>query len=192
MPSLERIRFLIVDDNAYMIHIVETILRGFGAVKLFDARDATEAFHRLRHDSIDIVICDYMMEVLDGIEFTKLVRTSSDSGNRLVPILMLTAHTERSRIVQARDAGVNEVCAKPVTARELFSKVAAIIDRPRPFIKTATYFGPDRRRHKDANYTGPERRAQTPEAAPPEPAQDSPQDAAPTQSSNESNTSSAA
>lgn len=149
---------MVVDDNTHMIHIVKTILRGFGATNVFEARDAGDAFQRLRNDAIDIVIVDFMMEVLDGVEFVHMVRNSSDSPNRYVPIIMLTAHSERSRVTAARDAGVNEFCAKPVTALELYKKVAAVIDRPRPFIKTGSYFGPDRRRRQDPKYQGPERR----------------------------------
>jgi len=159
LAGLQRVRFLVVDDNAHMIHIIKTILRGFGAVHVFEARDATEAFDRLRNDAIDIVITDYQMEVLDGIDFIKLVRGSSDSPNRYVPIIMLTAHSERTRVEQARDAGTNEFCCKPVTAQDLYRKVQAIVDYPRPFIKTPAYFGPDRRRHNDGKYEGPERRA---------------------------------
>jgi len=144
LAGLQRVRFLVVDDNTHMIHIVKTILRGFGAVHVFESRDASEAFDRLRNDSIDIV---------------KLVRGSSDSANRYVPIIMLTAHSERSRVEAARDAGSNEFCCKPVTAQELYRKVQAIVDHPRPFIKTGSYFGPDRRRHNDKKYEGPERRA---------------------------------
>ncbi|ADU13622.1 response regulator [Asticcacaulis excentricus] len=158
MAGLERVRFMVVDDNTHMIHIVKTILRGFGATQVFEARDAGDAFQRLRNDAIDIVIVDFMMEVLDGVEFVHMVRNSSDSPNRYVPIIMLTAHSERSRVTAARDAGVNEFCAKPVTALELYRKVAAVIDKPRPFIKTASYFGPDRRRRQDAKYQGKERR----------------------------------
>ncbi|GGZ45917.1 response regulator [Asticcacaulis endophyticus] len=156
--GLERVRFLIVDDNSHMIGIVKTILRGFGAVHVFEAKDATDAFFRLKNDAIDICVVDYQMDVLDGVEFVQMVRNSSDSPNRYVPIIMLTAHSERTRVTNARDAGVNEFCAKPVTATELHRKIAAIVNHPRPFIKTTTYFGPDRRRRKDPQYKGPERR----------------------------------
>lgn len=158
MASLQRVRFMIVDDNGHMVNIVKTILRGFGAKHIFEAKDATEAFHSLKHDAIDIIIVDYQMEVLDGIDFVKLVRTSSDSPNRYIPIIMLTAHSERSRVITARDSGVNEFCCKPVTAMEMHRKIAAIIDHPRPFIKCASYFGPDRRRKQDPKYNGKERR----------------------------------
>ncbi|MFT4076642.1 MAG: response regulator [Asticcacaulis sp.] len=159
MASLERVRFLVVEDNGHMMNIVKTILRGFGAVHVFEARDATEAFHSLKHDSIDIIIADLQMEVLNGIEFVNLVRKSSDSNNRFVPVIMLTAHSERSHVTSARDAGVTEFCCKPVTANELYRKVVSIVDRPRPFVKVSTFFGPERRRRADSRYDGPERRS---------------------------------
>ena len=171
--SLERVRFLVVEDNGHMTNIVKTILRGFGAVHIFEARDATEAFHRLKHDAIDIVIVDYQMEVLNGIEFVNLVRKSSDSANRFVPIIMLTAHSERSHVVDARDAGVTEFCCKPVTANELYRKVVSIVDHPRPFVKLNSFFGPERRRRTDSKYEGPERRKERrPEPPVPEGDQD--------------------
>ena len=62
----------------------------------------------------------------------------------------------------ARDAGVTEICAKPVTAKQMWEKIVAVVNNPRPFVKTAGYFGPDRRRRME-DYAGPERRAQTSE-----------------------------
>ncbi len=159
MAGLELVRFLVVDDNAHMQKLVKAILRGFGADKVFEARDVPDAFQRLRHDAIDIVILDYQLETLDGVDFAKLVRTSPESPAPFVPIIMLTAHAERARVAAARDAGVNEFCAKPVTAADLYRKVVAVIDHPRPFVRTEGYFGPDRRRRNDPTYTGPERRA---------------------------------
>jgi DNA-binding response OmpR family regulator len=71
---------------------------------------------------------------------------------------MLTAHSDKTRVEAARDAGASEFCAKPVTAAELLRKVGAVIDRPRPFVRTDSYFGPDRRRRDDPAYKGEERR----------------------------------
>ncbi len=159
MAGLEKVRFLVVDDNAHMQNIVKTILRGFGAEQVFEARDVPEAFRRLRQEPVDIVILDYQLETLDGVDFAKLVRTSPESPAPFVPIIMLTAHSERSRVWAARDAGVHEFCAKPVTATEMYRKVVSVIDHPRPFVRTDTYFGPDRRRRNDPRYDGPERRA---------------------------------
>jgi DNA-binding response OmpR family regulator len=156
--TLEKVRFLIVDDNAHMVNIVKTILKGFGATQVFEAKDPAEGMHRLRHEAIDIVILDYLMGDDDGVEFLRRIRKGSDSPSPFVPVIMLTAHSEKARVVAARDAGVTEFCAKPVTAAEMLRKVAAVIDRPRPFVRTEAYFGPDRRRQADPNYRGEERR----------------------------------
>lgn len=157
--SLRTLRFLVLDDNAYMGHIVETILRGFGASHVLTARDATDAFVTLRNDVVDIVITDYAMPLLDGIEFVKLVRNSADIPAPYVPIIMLTAHSERSRIETARDAGVTEFCCKPVTPQTLFQKILSVVNHPRQIVQCVTYQGSDRRRKAEASYNGARRRA---------------------------------
>jgi two-component system, chemotaxis family, chemotaxis protein CheY len=156
--SLENMSVLIVDDNAHMIHIVKTILRGFGIKTFFEATDAAEAFDIVRSDGPDVIIVDYQMDLLDGTDFARLVRTGDDIANPFVPIIMLSAHSERKRVVAAREAGVTEFCCKPVTAEDLYKKFCAIINSPRQFVRTSTYFGPDRRRHSDEGYKGPFRR----------------------------------
>jgi two-component system chemotaxis response regulator CheY len=159
MPgTLERLRVLIVDDNHHMVNIVKTILRGFGVKRFYEAKDAAEAFDVVKNEAIDFIVVDYLMDLLDGTDFVRLVRTADDSPNPYVPVIMLTAYSERSKVEAARDAGVTEFCAKPVTATELYRKVVAVIEHPRPFIRTPHFFGPDRRRRDDSNYKGPERR----------------------------------
>jgi two-component system, chemotaxis family, chemotaxis protein CheY len=155
---MERLKVLIVDDNSHMINIIKTILRGFGVKDFYDAADASSAFKVVQTTPVDLIVTDYAMEPVNGCEFTKLVRTAEDSPNHFVPVIMLTAYAERSKVEAARDAGVTEFCAKPVTAIELYRKVASVINTPRSFVRTSVYFGPDRRRRKDDNYKGSERR----------------------------------
>lgn len=154
----ERLRVLVVDDNHHMINLVKTILRGFGIKEVFEAHDAVEAFEIMRGTQMDFLIVDIAMEPLSGIEFVKLLRTADDSPSPYVPIIMLTAYSERTHVAAARDAGATEFCAKPVTATEIYRKVAAVVNQPRSFIKTSAFFGPDRRRHKLASHEGRERR----------------------------------
>jgi two-component system, chemotaxis family, chemotaxis protein CheY len=156
--NAHRMRVMVVDDNQHMIHIVKTILSGFGIKQVREARDPAEAFDAFKSEPIDIIIVDFLMNILDGIDFIKLVRTAADSPNPYVPIVMLTAYSERSKVNAARDAGVTEFCCKPVTANEMLRKLTSVIEKPRPFIKTASYFGPDRRRKADGTYQGTERR----------------------------------
>lgn len=156
--NLERLNFLIVDDNKHMRALVKSILHALGVKNVIEAGDGADAFKELRHYPADIIICDWNMEPLDGLDFTKLVRTGSDSPNPFVPIIMLTGHTEMNRVMEARDSGVHEFLAKPISAKKLYSRIRTIIDRPRAFVRTPAYFGPDRRRKALPNYNGPERR----------------------------------
>jgi two-component system, chemotaxis family, chemotaxis protein CheY len=155
---LDRLKILVVDDNHHMVSIIKTILRGFGVKEFYDASNASEAFQIVRATPVDLIITDFAMDPVNGCEFTKVLRTAEDSPNHFVPVIMLTAYAERSKVEQARDAGVTEFCAKPVTATELYRKVVGVINTPRSFIRTSFYFGPDRRRKKDDAYLGQERR----------------------------------
>jgi DNA-binding response OmpR family regulator len=86
------------------------------------------------------------MEPLDGIDFTRMVRTAPDSPNPFVPIIMLTSQGAYDRVQLARDIGVTEFLIKPVTANALYSRIGNVIQKPRQFVRVSEYFGPDRRR----------------------------------------------
>lgn len=144
--DIERLNFLIVDDNKHMTMLVKNLIHALGSRNVSEANDAAEAFTELTHFPADIIIVDYQMQPLDGLDFVRLVRTGSDSPNPYVPIIMLTGHTEMSKVLNARDAGVNEFLAKPISATSLYARIQKIISQPREFVKTRTFFGPDRRR----------------------------------------------
>ena len=156
--SLDKVSFLLVDDNAHMLKLIVAMLSGFGAKKIYEAKDANAAFAKLRETPVDIIILDYVMEEEDGVAFMRRLRQGADTPNPYTPVIMLTAHSERGRVEAARDAGVNEFCRKPLSANELHRKIAAVIDNPRNFIKTGVFLGPDRRRREDPNFTGTDRR----------------------------------
>jgi DNA-binding response OmpR family regulator len=98
------------------------------------------------------------MPIFDGLELTQMIRQPGGNANPYVPIIMMTGHSEKRRVTAARDAGITEFLAKPVSAKGLYERIVSVIVNPRPFIKTKTYFGPDRRRSAVSTYTGPERR----------------------------------
>ena len=144
--ALDNLNVLVLDDNRHMRGLVQSILHSLGVKNIREAADAAAAFKELQHFLADVLIVDWHMEPLDGLDFVRLVRTAKDSANPYVPIIMLTGYTEYRRVTEARDAGVNEFLAKPISARALYLRFASIIDNPRPFIRTKNYFGPDRRR----------------------------------------------
>mgnify|MGYP002620477049 FL=1 len=162
---LEVLRVLVVDDNTHMASILRTVLNSFGIRHVDEVRGAVEALELIRTRPYDFVLLDYNMPILDGIEFTRLVRTGRDHNQQMIPIIMITGFTERSRVLAARDAGVTEVCVKPVTARDLWNRIAEVINAPRPFVRSKSFTGPDRRRHKDLEFSGQEKRQAKEQAA---------------------------
>jgi two-component system chemotaxis response regulator CheY len=156
--GFESLKALIVEDNAHMRSLLRALLNSVGI------RDVTEAAHGgsglevLRQRRADLVLSDMAMSPMDGLEFTRRVRNDEQSPNPFVPIIMITGHTERHRVEAARDAGVTEFLAKPITAHNLFSRIAKIVEQPRAFVRCDSYFGPDRRRRQIEDYAGPWRR----------------------------------
>ncbi|MCG8441616.1 MAG: response regulator [Caulobacterales bacterium] len=150
---------MIIEDNAHMSSILRTILQGFGARDVVEARDAETAFEVCRDTRPDLALVDYQLGGLTGLEFTQLIRTAPDSPNQHLPIILVTAHSERSRVMEAINSGINEFVVKPVSARALYGRVRMVIDNPRPFVRSNSYFGPCRRRRSDPNYRGPWRRS---------------------------------
>ena len=158
MADYSSLKIMLVEDNQHMRSIVTAILKGSGIRNVRESRDGAEALDMLRQFPADIALVDFNMHPIDGVEFTRMLRNAPDSSNPYLPIVMITGHSERSRVIEARDAGVNEFVVKPLTARALLSRLDSVIMRPRPFIRCKTYFGPDRRRIADKNYPGPFRR----------------------------------
>src|SRR5579871_440358 len=145
--------------------LLSEILRAIGVRHVFEANDGAEALQIMRTHQIDIIMTDLAMQPLDGIDFVRLLRNSPDSPNPMAPVIMITGHSTQRRVTEARDVGVNEFLSKPVTARGVLERIAQVVDSPRPFVRTATYFGPDRRRRNDPEYDGPKRRAADREGA---------------------------
>lgn len=156
--GFETLQALVVEDNPHMRSLLRSLLFSLGIREVLEAPGGKEAFDLLRENPIDVILTDLSMEPMDGIALTKKVRLSADSPNPYVPIIMVTGHTERRRVEAARDAGVTELIAKPITAQSVFTRISEIVQRPRPFIRCDDFFGPDRRRKHDPKYEGPRRR----------------------------------
>jgi CheY-like chemotaxis protein len=156
--DFNKLRFLVCDDNAHMRRILRTLLHSFGAREVYEAEDGATALEMYTHYVPDIVITEWAMPIFDGIELAQMIRQPDSKGNPFAPIIMLTGHSEKRRVTVARDAGVTEFLAKPISAKGLYQRILNVVVSPRPFIKTKNYFGPDRRRNTVNSYIGPERR----------------------------------
>src|SRR5262249_25047568 len=110
------------------------------------------------HYGPDIVLTDWAMPIFDGLELTQMIRQPGANPNPFVPIIMLTGHSEKKRVTAARDAGVTEFMAKPVSAKSLYQRILNVVANPRPDTNTKNHSCPDRRRTATPAYVGPERR----------------------------------
>lgn len=128
----DKLRVLVVDDNAQMRGILQSLLRGFGVRAVSLAIDGTDALAQLERRQFDIAICDWLMEPMDGYEFVRAVRASDLPGIRELPIVMLTGQAEIRQVLAAREAGVTEYLLKPIAAGVLWTRLAAAYTRSTP------------------------------------------------------------
>jgi DNA-binding response OmpR family regulator len=77
-----------------------------------------------------------------GIEFVRAVRRPEMGVSAYVPLIMITSHSERDRVIEARDAGIHEFLVKPFSATTLLKRVTGVVNQPRRFVQTDSYFGP--------------------------------------------------
>lgn len=152
--QLHNICVLIVEDNQPMLDLAKSIMQTFGVKDVVTARNGEEGFRRFREHNPDIVIADWMMKPMDGISLARRIRNDPGSPNQFVPIILMTGFSERRRVLQARDAGITEFLVKPFNARDLYRRLVQVIERPRQFVRSDDFFGPDRRRKKTDGYKG--------------------------------------
>ena len=144
-----QLSFLLVEDSAYMRGILRAMLQGFGARRVYDAEDGAAGLEAMTRVVPDIVIADWVMPVLDGLEMVRIIR-QPDHPMAFVPIILVTAHTEKKRILAARNAGVHEILSKPISATALYRRISTVVTQPREFVKSESYFGPQMREERKA------------------------------------------
>lgn len=156
--SFGNLNILLVEDDRSMRVLIRDILKAFGVGNVRAVADGSAALQEMRYYAADIIILDWLMHPMDGMEFLRRIRTADDTPNAYVPVIMLTAYTEMRRVEECRDAGITEFLAKPVTPMAVYSRIVSIIENQRTYVKSHNYFGPDRRR-AERPFTGTDRRA---------------------------------
>ena len=156
--QLQSIKVLIVEDNQPMLNLAKSLMATFGVGVIYTAKNGEEGFKEFCNTNPDLVIADWMMKPMDGISLTRRIRNDPVSPNQFVPIILMTGFSEKRRVVQARDAGVTEFLMKPFNARDLYRRISQVIEKPRQFVRSDDFFGPDRRRKRTTEYDGPKRR----------------------------------
>lgn len=155
---LEKLSILVVDDNPPMLQLLQSILQVFGVRQIYLARNGDEGFEQFCLHKPDLVIVDWVMQPTDGPTMVRNIRTSPKSPNPYVPVILTTGFTDKQHVEDARDQGITEFLVKPFTAEHLYRRMVQIIERPRVFVKTEEFFGPDRRRRAVDTYGGDKKR----------------------------------
>lgn len=165
--DLQRVSVLVVDDNSYMRSLLLNSLKalGVGQVKTVGhGGDAIDLLKLMGTDpmraglmSLDVVYSNWQMSPVDGVMLLRWVRRHKESPDRFIPFVMVTGYADRDKVAEARDLGVTEFMAKPFSVDAVAQRLLQVIERPRPFIHTSTYFGPDRRRQQ-LGFQGEDRR----------------------------------
>ena len=142
----DTLKVLLVDDDRHMRKIIRSVLHSLGITNVCEANDAESGLKETGPSQPDLIIVGWLSEPTYGPDFVRLIRAEEHGANAYIPIIILSSHTELRHVIEARDAGANEFLVKPVSPKTLNQRLISIIDNPRPFIRTKSYFGPCRRR----------------------------------------------
>jgi two-component system, chemotaxis family, chemotaxis protein CheY len=137
---------LVVDDNQYMRKMIRNLLVNCGVKDIYEAPDGISALDTIRTVGPDVVILDWEMPLLNGAELVRIVRSPGVFPMPDVPIIMLSGHGERWRVVEAVRLGINEYLVKPVSAKALYDRLVSIMTQPRPAVQVGDYYGPEPRK----------------------------------------------
>ena len=140
--QIASLKVLIVDDEHYMRKVVRTMLLAIGVKSVVEADDGMSGLEAIKKHAPDIVIVDWEMPLIDGAQFVRMVRSPTDFPAPDVPIIMLSGHGDRWRVVEAARVGAHEYLLKPVSTKALLDRIVTIITVPRPFISLDGYYGP--------------------------------------------------
>ncbi len=157
MSGLDNISVLLVEDSPQVRSLFVSVLTQLGVGNIVRATEGGEAIRlikQIRYDShsigvssIDLVISDWVMDPIDGATLLRWIRRHKESPDRFLPFMMVSAYSEKHRVQTALDLGVNEFLAKPFSVASVLQHLFAVIQDNRRYVRTNTFFGPDRRRH---------------------------------------------
>ena len=162
--NFNSLRVLVVEDTDPMMKLVVSVFETLGIGTIYTAENVEDGFHLFCLHKPDIVITDWHMVPLDGLDLIRKIRRHKDSPKKMVPIVLMTGYSALARVSEARDAGVTEFLVKPFSATDLSRRIAYVINKPRDFIDCEGFFGPDRRRGVKLGYKGQLRRDTDPKS----------------------------
>ena len=155
--NLKQLSILVLEKHLLVRKLLTDVFSEFGVLTVQSTPDPEVAWKMFVQFNIDLILSDWTHD-LDGMAFLRQVRQDPQSSDPFVPVIVCTANTEYRHVCFARDMGMTEYLAKPVSAKTIYSRICSVVENQRPFIRCPSFFGPDRRRHRDNLYGGLERR----------------------------------
>jgi two-component system chemotaxis response regulator CheY len=143
---LQGLNILIVDGNHYMRRLTRTMLTNMGAKSVTEAGDGLAGLEQIRLSDPDVVLLDWDMPVLGGLEVMHIVRSPGVFPRPNVPIIMLTNRARRSSVLEAVRAGVHEFLIKPTSPKALRDRLTSIALKPRRMVQVGDCYVPEPRR----------------------------------------------
>lgn len=133
--SLQKLKYLIVDDSRFGRKMVREALSFFGIRGAVEANDAVEAMKTLMAEPIDVVLTDYEMPYVSGVELTRMIRRGNEVRDPMVPVVIITSHAEEFRIREAISAGIQEYMVKPFSPDKLMSNILHAVENKKPLMR---------------------------------------------------------
>jgi two-component system chemotaxis response regulator CheY len=159
--NFSNVNVLVVESTPEMFKLFKTVLSMLDVpeANIDSAYSAEEGFEKFTNKNHDIVITDWLDNPDKGIELLKTIRTHEKSPNVFVPVIMTAGSSHFTRVVRSRDAGVSEYLVKPFAANSLATRLTRVIEKPRDFVVSDAYTGPERR-IRNVDFEGEDRRTE--------------------------------
>ena len=142
--NFSRVRVLLVDNNPYWLRLLGSVLGSFGVRDQARCMSVADAKRVAGTQTFDLIITDCHLPDFDGYDFVRWLRRSThDNAN--IPVIIVTSHTQRSKVAKGRDCGANYIVAKPLQPAILLDRLVWVAKDGRPFVEAGEYIGPDRR-----------------------------------------------
>jgi two-component system chemotaxis response regulator CheY len=148
---IQNLGILIVDGNAYMRRLARMMLLNLGARSVMEASDGIAALDVIRDCDPDIVVLEWDVPLLDGMELMRIVRSPGVFPRPNIPIIMLTERAHRSSVREALRAGVHEYLLKPTSPKALQDRLTSIVVKPRPMMQLGENYVPKPRKLEEPN-----------------------------------------
>src|SRR5215468_774035 len=139
---IEQLAILIVDGNQYSRKLTRTMLMNVGAKTIMESPDGVTALDLIRNNNPDVAIIEWDLPVLSGPELVRIVRSPGVFPKPFLPIIMLTAVAQQSRVSEAVSLGVHEFLVKPTSPKALRDRLLSILLKPRPMVRIGKYYVP--------------------------------------------------